>query len=99
MNQVQLKLNDAGRGKFYILEGQDQAAEMEVALADNILTVFHTEVAPAMEGKGLAKQLLEAMTNHARQHHLKVKPLCSYVHTQFKRHREAYADIWEKAGV
>ena len=96
MTEVKLQLNDKGHGHFYIMEGAAQMGEMVVAVADGILTAYHTEVIPEAEGKGLAKQLLEAMTDYARKHHLQVVPLCNYVHSQFKRHAEQYADLWQK---
>ena len=96
MNEVELKLDEKGHGGFYIMKGEDQLAEMEVAVSDSNMTVYHTEVVPEAEGKGLAKKLLAAMSDYARKNGLKVIPLCPYVHTQFKRHPQAYADIWNR---
>jgi predicted GNAT family acetyltransferase len=53
-------------------------------------------VSPKAEGKGFAKMLLEAMVDYVRKHDMKVIPLCPYVHLQFRRHPEQYADIWLK---
>ena len=36
------------------------------------------------------------MVDYARKHDLKVIPLCPYVHAQFKRHPDEYADVWNK---
>lgn len=44
-----------GKGKFYMLDGEKQIAEMEVSISGNDLTVYPTEVSPKAEGKGLAK--------------------------------------------
>ena len=94
MTQVAFKLDDDNRGVFYIGGEKENLAEMEVSVSGNSLTVYHTEVSPEAEGKGLAKMLLSAMVDHARENHLKVKPLCSYVQVQFRRHAEEYADVW-----
>lgn len=94
MNEVQLQLNNHGEGKFFIMDGDEQIGEMGVALDGDILTVHHTEVLEKAEGKGYAKQLLTAMVDHARQNSWKVVPLCPYVHLQFRRHPDDYADIW-----
>lgn len=96
MEDVKLKLNDKGHGRFYIMEGETQVAEMVISISEGLLTAYHTEVLPRAEGKGLAKQLLTAMVDHARENGLKVIPLCPYVHAQFKRHPELYADVWHK---
>ena len=96
MDDVKLKLDEKDNGHFYILDGEEQVAEMEISISGNDLTVYHTEVLPKAEGKGLAKKLLATMVDYARQHALKVIPLCPYVHAQFKRHPEEYADVWNK---
>ncbi|RYG04616.1 MAG: N-acetyltransferase, partial [Chitinophagaceae bacterium] len=49
-------------------------------------------------GKGLAKELLNTMVAYARANRLKVVPLCPYVHAQFKRHPEDFADVWSASG-
>ena len=96
-DDVKLKLDEKGHGRFYIMEGETQVAEMVISVSNDLLTVYHTEVLPRVEGKGLGKQLLAAMVDHARRNEMKVIPLCPYVHAQFKRHPELYADVWQKA--
>ena len=95
MGAVQLKWDTGGKGFFEIEENGKRLGEMEVSVSGNRLTVYHTEVAPEAEGKGLAIKMLESMVAYAREQHLKVIPLCPYVHAQFKRNPDAYADIWK----
>lgn len=97
MENVSLQLNERQRGAFVIQEEGKQMGEMVVSIAGNNLTVYHTEVAPEAEGKGLAKKMLQAMVDYARSNNLKVIPLCPYVHAQFSRHPQKYADLWTKA--
>ncbi len=97
MEDVKLKLDEKGHGHFYILDQEEEIAEMEISIAESNLTVYHTEVLPKAEGKGLAKVLLATMVDYARKNALKVIPLCPYVHAQFKRHPEEYADVWNKS--
>ena len=78
MEKIKLELNDKGRGSFYITEGDDRIAFMEIGIGDGRLTAYHTEVSPKAEGKGLAKKLLSHMVAYAREHHLKVIPLCPF---------------------
>ena len=96
MSDVQLVLNSKGHGAFLIMEGRDKIAEMVIAADAQNITVYHTEVSPEAEGKGLAKKLLEEMVAYAREKKLSVIPLCPFVHAQFKRHPDEYADIWNK---
>ena len=99
MTDIQTDVPESGVGYFHIEEGSDRVAEMEVEVIGKEMSVFHTEVAPVLEGKGIAKQLLETMVAYAREHQLQVKPLCPFVHAQFKRHPELYSDIWQKEKV
>lgn len=96
MADVQLHLNKQQRGAFTVQGDAGQYGEMEVAIDSMHLIVYHTEVTQAAEGKGFAKQLLDAMAAYARQYKLKVIALCPYTNGQFKRHPELYDDIWEK---
>jgi predicted GNAT family acetyltransferase len=94
MDDVKLKLDEKGNDKFYIADGEKQLGGMEINISGDRLTVYHTEVIPEAEGQGLAKKMLAAMVDHARKNKLKVIPLCPYVHAQFKRHADDYADVW-----
>ena len=95
MEEVQLQLNEKNQGHFYIKENEEQIGEMQVGISGKALTVFHTEVLPKAEGKGLAKKLFLAMVDYARKNHFYVVALCPYTHAQFKRHADEYADIWK----
>jgi predicted GNAT family acetyltransferase len=96
MKDVELKLSNHGKGDFVIEQDGERVAEMEIAIRDGNLTVFHTEVAEKLKGQGVASKLLETMVSYAREKKLKVIPLCPYVLAQFKRHPDQYADIWNK---
>lgn len=96
MDDIQLKLNDAGRGAFVIEKEGKRVAEMEVGIQNGNLTVYHTEVTEILKGQGIASKLLATMVAYARENKLKVIALCPYVLAQFKRHPEQYADIWNQ---
>ena len=97
MDNVQLRLNDKGRGHFFIAEGDKEIAVMEIGITEAGITVYHTEVVPEAEGRGLGRQLLNSLVAYARRHHLKVvKIFCIYAHGQFKKHWEEFADIWDR---
>lgn len=96
MEEVKLNLDSQNRGAFFLFNDGVQMGEMVVSRKGNELTVYHTEVDPKAEGKGYAKLLLNNMVEYARTNHLKVIPLCPFVHAQFKRHPEEFADVWKK---
>ncbi len=66
--------------------------EATYRLNDGVMWMNHTGVPPALEGRGLASQLVAAAVAHARQNGLKIKPVCSYVAVWLRRHPEA-ADL------
>jgi len=96
MQQVELKLNSNGRGYLLIKENGEQLGQMELSVIGKQVTVFHTELIPKAEGKGYAKKLLNELVSYSRKNNLSVKALCPFVHGQFKRHPEQYADIIKK---
>jgi predicted GNAT family acetyltransferase len=99
MEKIQLDVDSHGEGAFHLLEDAKEMGEMVVSLSPSRLIVHHTEVSKEAEGKGYAKKLLETMASYAREHHLKVIPVCPYVLAQFKRNRQAYADLWNNDEV
>jgi predicted GNAT family acetyltransferase len=94
MTEVKPEFRAHGMGAFNLYENGVKQGEMVIRVKDDRLTVYHTEVFPGNEGKGFAKQLLADMVAYAREHHLKVVPLCAFVHARFKRHPDQYADVW-----
>ena len=55
---------------------------------DGTMLLVHTEVPPALEGRGIAARLVQAALDHAARSGLKVQPRCSYVRVYMKRHPE-----------
>jgi uncharacterized protein len=96
MNDIVLKLEPNGKGAFVMEGDNNRMAEMVIGISGDNLTVYHTEVSEQLKGQGIATNLLTAMVTYAREHNLKVIALCPYVHAQFKRHLEQYADIWNQ---
>ena len=99
MTDVQFKINEKKKGSFFIEDEGRRIAEMIINMTGDIMIVEHTEVTPEMEGKGLAKQLVNAMADYVRTKELKVVPLCPYTLAVFKKDPEKYKDIWYKRGL
>lgn len=55
---------------------------------DGVMHLVHTEVPPALEGRGIAARLVRAALDHALANGLKVLPRCSYVRAYMRRHPE-----------
>lgn len=58
----------------------------------NTLTVLHTEVPAALNGRGIGSALVRGLLDSARGQGLKVKPLCPFVAAYIGKHPE-YADL------
>jgi predicted GNAT family acetyltransferase len=56
------------------------------------IVLQHTEVPAPLKGKGLAAKLTRTALDFARANDLRVVPLCPYVSSFLRRHRE-YQDL------
>ena len=64
-------------------------------LHGDTMVFTHTEVPPALQGRGIAAALVAAALAHARERGLRVRPLCSYVAVYMRRHPETL-DLLER---
>ncbi len=84
-NQV-LHQDAAGGGAFYIERDGVRIAEMTYRRTrPGQVLVDHTEVDPVLRGRGVARQLLDALVTWARGSGTRVTASCSYVVVQFAR--------------
>ena len=60
----------------------------DYALVDNVMRIHHTEVPRALEGRGIAGQIVRAALAYAEANGLAVEPWCGYVRAYMKRHPE-----------
>lgn len=96
MTDIQLNLNEKQQGAFFLLENGTKIGEMVLSITDDVITVYHTEIDQKHNGKGYAKVLLDELVRYTREKKYKIIPLCPYVFANFKRHSDAYNDIWKK---
>jgi len=81
------------RGRYVIKLSPDAEAEMTFSKGENdTIIIDHTGVPPAFEGRGIAAKLVNHAVADARHNGFKIKPVCSYVVAQFRRHPE-WADL------
>ncbi len=79
--------HQAGPGRFQTrVDGH--LSVLDYRLDGGVMTINHTEVPPALEGRGIAAALTRAALAHAREAGLKVRPLCSYARVYMQRHPE-----------
>ena len=61
---------------------------IEYHVDSGVMTIEHTEVDRALEGRGVAGALVRAALEHARREGLKVEPKCEYTRSYMERHPE-----------
>ena len=80
-------INNADKKRFEVaVEGKVAFAEYMLAGKQFVLT--HTEVPEALEGQGIGSLLAKAALGHAREHELKVLPICPFMAAYIRRHPE-----------
>ena len=78
--------NSTARRFEIVIDGQ--VGFLNYAIAAGRMRLLHTEVPPALQGRGLAGQLAQAALEYATREHLRVVPLCPFVQAYLKRHPE-----------
>ena len=61
---------------------------IEYRVDSGVMTIEHTEVDRALEGRGVAGALVRGALDHARREGLRVEAECSYTRTYMERHPE-----------
>jgi predicted GNAT family acetyltransferase len=85
-------LNNEAESRFEtIVEGH--LALVEYERSPGRIAFTHTEVPPALEGRGVASALAKHVLQFARDNQLKVIPLCPFISGYIRKHRADYADI------
>lgn len=91
---MEIKHREIGsKGLFYIEIDNEKLAEMSYSKAgDKLIIIDHTEVSEKLKGKSAGKQLLQAAVDYARQHQIKILPLCPFAKSVFDKTPE-YKDV------
>lgn len=73
------QIEEENKGRFKAIKNDKKAGEIIYTWAgQNKIIIDHTEVNPNFKGCGIAKKLLGATINFAKENKLKVIPLCSF---------------------
>ncbi len=69
----------------------DPAGEPRLVFADyedqnGVCAILHVEADPVLRGTGAAGQFMQALIDYAREHRLRLLPLCGYARAWFRRH-------------
>ena len=72
----------------YELEEQGQTSWADYRLQEDRLYIDHVESPAALRGTGAAGRLMAALAQDARDHGLKITPICSYAAAWLRRSPE-----------
>ena len=79
------------KGEFYIEKDGERIAEMTYSKAGSSrIIIDHTEVFDEGRGKGYGKKLVKHGVQFARDHDLKVLPLCPFAKAIIMKHDELH---------
>jgi uncharacterized protein len=74
------------------LDAEGHTAVAYYRLTPGLMTFTHTEVEPALRGRGIGSAVVRGALEAARQRGLKVAPRCPFVSAYIGRHPE-FADL------
>ncbi len=81
------------RGMFFISVDDKILAEMTYTMASPTkMIIEHTEVDDELSGRNIGHQLVYSAVEYARNHNIKIIPLCPFANSVFKKKPE-YADV------
>ena len=80
------------RHRFELRSSEELLGFLVYRLAEDHITMVHTEVDPAHSGQGHAATLARGALDAARDRGLAVVPSCPYVASYIRKHPE-YADL------
>ncbi|WP_431134442.1 GNAT family N-acetyltransferase [Psychroserpens mesophilus] len=85
--------NTGHKGRFYYeVDGQEVAKMTYTHANDDKIIIDHTEVDESLKGQGIGYKLVDASVEYAREHHIKILPLCPFVSSVFKK-KDDYTDV------
>jgi predicted GNAT family acetyltransferase len=75
-----------------VVDGQ-RAGQITYSLRGDVITLIHTEVDPALQGRGLGVELARGALDDAQARGLKVIPRCPFIAAVIERHIDRYGDL------
>ena len=84
------------KGMFYVEGDQGFPAEMVYTKpSPDKMIIEHTDVNDELRGQNVGLQLVKAAVEYAREHGIKIIPLCPFANSVFKKKPE-FADVLSK---
>ena len=85
-NELKLQVNDALHRLELEIEGN--IAFIEYKLLHEKLFLIHTQVPPALEGKGVGSAIVQKALQYAKDNNYPIVPICPFVQRYLAKHKE-----------
>lgn len=76
MNEV---THDSEKQKFFVIIENQEANLLYNTKENGVIDIYATYTPKKLQGRGIAKAIVEFALNYADKEHLKIIPSCSYV--------------------
>jgi predicted GNAT family acetyltransferase len=90
-------IHNTERNQFEIRDGE-HLARLAYSEREGAIDLVHTEVAPAIEGQGIASELARTALEYAASRGLRVVPTCKFVRAYIDSH-PVYAKLTAQKGA
>lgn len=91
-----LQKEDHGAGMFYIDIHNETLAKMVYTMeSPHRMIINYTEVEVELSGKNTGYQLVHAAVEYAREHNIKIVPICPFAKSVFEKKAE-FVDVLNK---
>ena len=84
-----IRREDRPTGGRWVVVVDGHESEMTYSRASaQLIIIDHTDVDPALKGRGVGQALVRRAVDDARRESFKIIPLCPFAKAQFERHPE-----------
>lgn len=81
-------VDNASEGRYELRDGEQLIGTITYRARPDRITLVHTEIEPAYEGKGMGSRLVRGALDDIRARGLKLVPRCEFVRAYLGRHPE-----------
>lgn len=85
-------VDNAELNRYEVYVGSVLAGFTDYHAQPGLVTLKHTEIDPAFEGRGIGSRLVAGTLDHIRERGAGVLPICPFVRAYLQRHPE-YGDL------
>ena len=84
--------NNADDLRYELVVDGEVVGELRYRVRPDRIALIHTEISPALEGRGLGARLVAGALDDIRAREQRINPICPFVRSYLRRHPE-YADL------